>query len=546
MKNFISICLLVALASAGYSQNDYTFHLDKPFYVSGDIVWYSVKLPSSYTNRQVAFNNYVTDSQGNVQKQYFISNGSKNMIKGHFQIPYSWNSDNYLLALGAQNRSDGVESILAHIEVPIYNDINGGQMEFSQEAIDGIAIEEQIKVSLDKKVYQPREEVSINLDGESLSNVSIVVVDNKFYTDNQIGGQVKTVQSTIDQSVINWNPNPYITGQVFSESGDELRINVLGAYDMKCHDMLYSKADAAGRFKLDLDPFKGVKRFHFNPYLFDEYEDIKVKKVVNIGITAESPITIDSTVLNYIAISQMRKKIYQQYGKVENELIAEETRMNKKDLKPNRVYKISDYQNFDNVAAFFNEILSSELSFVLQEDGTYKGRMYNPKNRKNSNRKESSYFEKEPIFIIDDKITKDANKIARLPLDNIETVGLYYKKDDIKRDFGTFGGSAYAIITTSYPNFLLEENEESDIVELNGFLPTTEVPNITEETILSSEPLYRSMIYWNPDPDSINGRVSVKYHNSDDVSEYIVLVSALDDNGKVLKGYSKYKVRYSN
>ena len=351
-------------------------------------------------------------------------------------------------------------------------------------------------------------------------------------------------QSSLISSVdpANMSSTPYLTGSIRTESGEPLKINVLGLYEAKAKEMLYSKSSKTGFFELDFSDFTGKKSLHVNPYLFNEADALSVELKDNTGTLSTQGITLDSTIIKYMESSRARKKIYQQFGKIESLMDTPEPKVKSRKLNPNRRFTISDYQSFENVAAFFNEILASELSFTLDEDDTLRARMYNPKNNRNKVRSESSYFGQDPIFIIDDKITQDADKIGRLPLDNILTVDLYYKVEDIQEDFGTFGGSAYAIVTTSYPNFLLDENEEEDIVTVHGYLPAVSNYEITNDLVSQSEPIFRSTVYYNPTVNTSDGTIS--FNHGDDISDYEVIVLGQDATGQPVMGKTSYKVRY--
>ena len=537
-KIIISVIAIITLYSL-QAQESLIAHFDKPFYVSGDIVSYDIKLPSSFAGSEVAFNNYIADSQGNVLLQYFTNNKKKTSFNGYFTIPYSWVSDIYQLVIAGQDKTTGAEINIAKVDIRIYNDISADPMDFSSIPMETLDIDNKISVNSSKAAYSPREKVSLTVNAARMTDASVVVVDKKLINAKE-GLKVANVINQATPDML--NGTPYLTGRVVDSNGNPMKLNVLGVYDAKTRDMLYSKSGIDGSFQLGIDSYVGNKKLHLHPYLFGEAEALSVTIKKNTGTKASSAITIDSTVINYIQASRDRKKIYQQFGKVENQLKTIVPQMVQKELKANRSFKIGDYQSFENVAAFFNEILASELSFVLRDDGKLKARMYNPKNRKNSNRDESSYFEKDPIFIIDNKITQDADKIGRLPLDNITSVDLYYKVDDIRKDFGTFGGSAYAIVHTTYPNFLLDDEEEEDIISWNGYLPKLDQISIPIEAITADEPIFKSVLFYDAEVLSQDGQI--QFNSGDDISDYEVLVIGQNSSGQVISGSTTFKVSY--
>lgn len=551
MKYIIALLFsffLLAIANTA-AQEQIVIHRNQPYYVVGDIVHYDVKLSMGFKSKKVAINHYVTNSSGGVLKQHFTVSEQGESMSAYFYIPFTWNSDVYQIALYGLPANSAEEILIAKIDIPIYNDISGTLSTANTTLMPKSSKNgKKCDVSLSQANYSPRATVDGKVSAKDIvpESMSISVLDERLFSEEQIESTVSIIDLSMDKMTIaNLVESPYITGSIVDqETADPMRVNVLGAYDIKGNAMLYSKSDKTGRFKLVMDDYVGSKKLHFNAYLFHEYDDIKVVPTTKLGLKAGMALPMDSTIMSYIDMSRMRKKIYQQYDRTEHELLVKDVRQSLKELNPNRTYEIKDYQSFKNLALFFNELIASGLSFVETGDGRYKARMYNSDNNRNRIIRKSEYFPEDPIFIVDGKVTMDADRVGKLPLTNIISAALYYKEDRIKKEFGTFGGSAYVIVTTNLPEVLLAPDEEDDIISWNGILAPIDSDELT---MTSDTPILRSNIYWNAQiNDSAASGVSFKFSHSDDISNYKIILSGLDETGTVQMGTAEYKARYNN
>ncbi len=524
-----------------FGQDSYLFHRDRPFYVTGEVVWFSVHLPDSF-EEMTAINVYFADDLGAVKKQFFCSTeGGK--IDGYIELPYAWSSGIYQLALFAKQKESKTEELLAKVEIPVYNDIELGDVPMVN------------KITLPDNVVQPSNNSNLVTKGnvsarnmQSLrlqdlsSGVSVSVVDASLYGAH-INEVVQEVSYVRDGTPIQWENSPYLTTMISSTAGAPLRTNVIGVYDQTSDEMHYAKSGIDGQYDVVLSEYYGPRSYHVNGVLFDEYSVVHSHERDNIGMKAERVITMDSTVLNYLTLSQKRKKIYQQYGMIEYELSTQQKKAKYEAPQPNRVYETSSYQNFDDIEAFFEEMISSELSFERSKDGTLTARMYNPNNKKFTNRNQSRYFEKAPVFIIDGIVTKDAARVAAMDFSSVETIGLYYKREDIKRDFGMYSGMPYVMINTKNGDFQWSEDEPQDIVVINGYQYPADIPVIGDEEEIS-HPLFRPMLHWNPEVKNTSQTYNIR--QSDDVSEFQVIVAGRDADGELKVATAKYRSGYIN
>ena len=67
-------------------------------------------------------------------------------------------------------------------------------------------------------------------------------------------------------------------------------------------------------------------------------------------------------------------------------------------------------------------------------------------------------------------------------------------------------------------------------------------PKYTPENINSEKPDHRITLYWNPNIITVNGKASVSFFTSDDISRFRVFVEGITNSGKICLGTSEFEV----
>ena len=277
-------------------------------------------------------------------------------------------------------------------------------------------------------------------------------------------------------------------------------------------------------------------------YLYDEYADTKVEKKMSLSTADDVNFTnaYDADVQNYINSSNKRKRIYQYFNQLENDFEVEPMSIDRQDVKPNKSYKVKEYVNFENVGTFFSELLGGQLEFKRDGD-KITARTYNPTSNRSRGRKNFDYLARSPVFIIDGKMTKDAEYVYNMKLDNIDKIDLYFDWRDITKQFGTFGEFGYVVITTTLADVEIPESDREDIFSYSGLQQSVTYP-IEIKSMEKSIPVFKPSVYWNPTlqmKKAADG--NLKFNASDDVSTFLVTVVAETEDGDILTGTTSYK-----
>lgn len=520
-KNIFFILILsVAFQVIAQAQQS-AIHLNKPYYVTGEVLRYAFYPPSAMESKTYKVKVKIVASNGVIIDDYFLQHTPGQNVSGYFKVPFDVASDIYSLQFFAADAGSFEEASLGAFDVGIYNDLTASET-YPVASKDQSVKEGQLNVTVDVPDF---------IRGGTATNLKISVTDASgktvkarksiaIFDESVHGAQGSNHLMQVSDATIVENPTNsiYAKGIVKSE-GTPVQINVLGAYNGTTQTMEYAKTNKSGGYTLDVGDFKGELPFQFLPYIFEEYMTIDVVPERLSAAVSEKRMQPSAEILNYLTQSRLRKKIYQAYKTTESDLKTEPIEYKVKPLKSNTTFKIKEYQSFKNMAAFFNELLNSNLEFLSQKDTTFKARMYNPEARGLVR-----HFTGEPIFIIDDKITKDATFIGTMSLDNIETAELFYITKEIRKNFGTFGSRPFVKITTSVPDILVPADELDDIFTFKGIQPT----EMSTGKAANNAPNLRPDVFWDA-----NAGTNVNFKPTMDRSNFAIQVLAITDDGRI-------------
>ncbi|MEM9847015.1 MAG: hypothetical protein AAF847_03935, partial [Bacteroidota bacterium] len=285
-------------------------------------------------------------------------------------------------------------------------------------------------------------------------------------------------------------------------------------------------------------PFYGVRPVQFIGYQFEHMEigvDVDQRQLPPI----EQPLIYTEAVKSYLALSQQRKKIFQLYQSLENKIEPDKIDLDILNLEPSTTFIIDEYESFEFMHSFFGELLTP-LKFILQKDSTYIATMSNPTGRLSANTTLSGT----PLFIIDGKLTRDADFVARLDMDYIQKVELMFKPDNLRKKFKAIGRSGVVKITTNLRDIPMAEKDAADLFTISGLQPNAEFPVFDANTVDSKQPFFRPQLYWNPTLKSDkNGKAKLSFYQSDDISSFVVRVVVQGENGAYGYAEQMYVVR---
>lgn len=514
-------------------------HLDKSFYVTGEVIWYKLYLGKEFNEKEVTISCLISNQKGKVVGNMFYQNKGQMHINGYYKVPFDADSGMYTLQFSGVDRNTDQSTVLSEVIIPIYNDLKGmapptapdsNSMEVViEETASPLTSNVQVVINLPKNNFQQRESVAgsisvTNAAGQPIAgNLSIAVIDKEL-----VDGGI--VQSTNITGSGDYKKDLYLRGTVSNLEGGSAENSVIGGFSGSDAKIYYAKVKEGGKFRMKLPVFGGDKLIQF---LGDP------KTVENIGVdleqnivanTAELP--INNTVANYVALSKQRKKIFQHYAALESNLEITPTKAKSVRQKANQSWNINEYEYFEYMYIFFKENLSP-LRFEFNADSTYSAKMYNP-----ANQTSDKFFGGDPLFIIDNIATRDGNYVARMGMEDIAKVELFYRLKDLNKNYKIFGSNGVAKITTHEQLNKLPVKESKNNFMIQGVQEAADFPLFNPSDIKDRrQPFFRPQVYWNPNTATDkNGNASFNYFQTDDRSTFQIQVVFQGENGEM--GYA--------
>ena len=552
VKNLLSFLLILSFsftASANVATDKCVVHLDKSFYVTGEIVWYQLYLSQAFKAKPVAIRATIIDANGVVQHSSFLQSEGTTAVNGYYKIPFNLKSGNYLLQFSGINKASKLPVLFVETQLPIYNDLEGIAQTVSNNSNSGLGQptnqannELDISIQLPKNTFRAREKVAPtivvkNKAGNTVAaNLSVSVVDWDLVGDDLMNAENLRSGEAVDGNTIGIiSDKLYLKGIAKEDTGNPHAEKVLGAYSRTEDKVLYTRTNDNGEFYLAIPEFYGDRGFQILGQQSD-YEQIRIAEENQIAINRLQPLPTNDKIANYLVLSRQRKKIFQRYSSVESNFVTEKYSTSRKTIKADASFIIKEYEDFEFMSIFFKENLTP-LRFELQ-DSTYIAKMYNPKNQSAYDK----FFRGKPFIIVDDIVTRNGDFLARMRMTDVEKVELFYDLKKLNKQYKLFGSNGVTKITTYDKIESLPVFEANNVITVNGVQKSATFPTFDPAQINNNrfQPFFRPQVYWNADlTTKKDGQATFDYFQTDDRSTFQIRVVAQSEDGSV--GYKTFK-----
>lgn len=550
----ILVLLLLLAVSIQAQNNQFTLHLDKPFYVTGEKIWYKLYAPVDL-EKSLAIKGILMGPNGNVKERFFLrSNSEQPHLDGVFSIPFSYRSGMHRLAFYA-SAAPGEPSVeLVKIDLPIYNDFEikglaeraqnnkvSADVSSSAQDLEGL----QISIALNKKAIAPRGAVNASIRVRDAAgnpvnaSLSVVARDAELTAQPLPNAATHAVGPVLTaQQLQQFSDEIFIKGQLTDTFNNQVQANVLGAYASLQKRIFYGKTNSEGRFTFTLPDFYGEQTLQFIGYP-KETEEIKVR-ILEDGERPEGKLPINDAILKYLESTQQKKKMAEYFDYLSENIEVSEINNEFDNLEADFTYLAGDYIKFETIGDFFSELLTP-LKFRMV-DGKYEARMENPRSRDAS----FSDLPGKPLFIIDGKITRNADFIGRSSWSNVRSVDIFYVSEKLRKQFNILAQGGVARIETKIPQFSMPPNEQEDVFTIQGLTPGGSFvpfqPGSSNAELRL--PNFLMPTFWAPNVQTDNnGTAAVSFVQGDDASTFVLEVIAKDQNGKMGKASVQYTVQ---
>lgn len=547
MKYLFSILfsiILLAFTDAQEENLSCVVHIDKPIYVTGEVVWCKVYLPAFLHDQPFTVLASVHNAAGNSVEQFFIRTEGKSAFDAYYKIPFDLDAGIYRINLSVHSQEVNDKIDLVNFAIPIYNDLKAVSegitlSEAVTSANDGSS-QLQISAQIDSEISL-RDAVIANLkvtdqSGQPVSgDVSISVIDRELMTDMPYAQTLFRGDPLDRFNLQNLENSVFLKGTVYREkTGEPVALNVLGGYSGTDNRIYYTKSFEDGRFLMKIPDYTGSKPIQFLGYHREEsYIRVELDQLKLDPISDKLKYT--NGVLEYMNWSRLRKKIFQYYDTQELTLDPQAVVHPVQELDPDATYIMDEYESFETVSGFFNELMSA-LSFSLDDDSLYQASMYNPSGRAAKN----TYLNGPPLFIFDDKATRNADFAARMSPSPIETVELFLQPKKLLSQFKALGISGVVRIKTRLKDIEVPQADREDVFAISGLQAAADFPQ--RGAVDMTHPVFAPVLHWagNGQTDA-NGSAVINFSQSDDVSRFELKVVAVDATGRVGEGKTDFQ-----
>ena len=525
------------------SLNSCVLHLDKPFYVNGEIVWYKLYLPQELRQAGAIIKVQLCDAEGSVLKDHCLQLTQEAYTFGYLQIPYDWASAVYHLIISTHRQGTHQYVQLADIPLPIYHD-SDIPLSSSKHTVDSLspsisAIDRQqalrIFIEMEKTAYQAGETVTVKLrltdaQGDPLqAHASVAVRDQGILGDEVMPNVFEGIKLN---AAFPLDTLMHIQATFIDTLNRLLASGTMVAYLPYHQQVIAVQYSPPETYSLPLPKLYGSQALQF----VDTYHPHAVLKLKAFAPTlSHPPLNYSPAVIRYLHDSRQRKKMYQLFRSIESELKADFPRVVADSFAYDRKYYMKDYESFPDLPTFLQEILTPLKARRTRKDGiVYK--------MLNTTWKHKSLYPEQPIFIVNQYIITDKHIINDLTYKEIEYIEMFNDYKGLIAQFGAMGSNGVVKIQTTQDLTFLEEKGLANTFNIHTLQLPAKFP--LRENQPRHLPNVRPQLYWNPSIHTeANGRATFSFRHSDDLGSFQIEVVAQDEQGHIGRAVVVYEGR---
>ena len=525
-------------------------HVDKPFYVTGEVIWFKTYLPETLQYRRSLARVDLVDHKREVLHSYYTKINKQKNASGYYLIPYNLRPDIYYLTVTVFDEDGNFPYTLAHHPIAIYNDLmklDTTALNFVESGVNPVGKENanqntSVEILTDQSIYRPRQEIKLTIkvtdkQGRPVqADLSVSVAD-----DNLVNYHPKNLDnfskgSTIERSFLVDNEVAFRGTVKTISDNSAYESDYLGALIREEGLLRIFESYDDGTFEIDLPYFEGPRQMQLLGY-FEPNIHMDLDKTIQFPENlASMELVYTREILNYLELSRERKKINQLFDQLAFQslpyLQPPENR-----LSPDRMLDLSLYEPFESMQEFFKQVVTP-LKIKKKKDGSYDIKMVNPDDK--------PFYNGVPRFIIDGYFIDDPETAVTLEMKSISRIELFYFARNLMRQFDQFGNSGIVAIYTKEGDFFDANSKRPNTFKIHGGVPVADFPAISNAATDSEQnrPVFRPVIYWNPSVSTNqNGEAEVSFFHSDDKGTFRIEVLGDVGNGEIVTKKKKYEIK---
>lgn len=480
-------------------------HTDKPYYFSGEYIFYT------FCNQNLIDDTVSTRAElhsNDLLVEYYYLQVKDGCSEGYFKLPFELKSDIYQIVLLGIQKSDFTITEIGKIKIPIYNDedLLADNQLLIQPSIRNVLSTQS--TDLLTKV-ETRDSIDLKIDipesyQDKINRISIAVRDRNIYGDRKTTFQENVY---LDEKLINGIP---VFGSREVINPGSIRNPLLFAFNPDNMHYDGTRVQADENFNLVIKPFYEKQPISFLDYVDNDIR-IKERNPFKLRPTGKK-IAPDSLVIKHSKLYQEEKQINRLFKKIGLQIRNDSSIVSTKLVRPNSYIDVQDYTIRGTSVDLFKEI-ATNLKFRSAGGGDYRARMIYEYNGI------TKFYSRTPLFIVNNRTTRDGAFIAKIPLQEIGFYSIYSDYEFLEKlSPMAHGGIVYLDMLDR--NYVLPDIHALPSLNLQGLQSPLSYPillNLTE-----GSPAVGNLLYWNPKVLPVENQIQIQFTTGDLVSEYVI------------------------
>jgi hypothetical protein len=441
---------------------------------------------------------------------------------GHLSLPHTLTSGIYQLEILVYEKATTSEIAIAHISIPVYNPADLSRLKENQVHLVStpntvLAWDEAVIAEWNPGIINTRKKVKCELDidpldKESIDFFSIAIRDKEIYREDRTS--VFTYQSNPLNSTLKRIP---VSGIEKINDTDGLFNPLL--FGIQPEKLIFDGAqiDANSReFVLKLTPFNEKTPIVIADYKYDDFSVEIVEKRPEFNNS--NVLAVDSFILNHLMQFQEENKFNHWFQTLGQTIHPVQLDHDEIAAKPDMVVDVNDFDIQGRVVTLFKEILTP-LKFRQTKGGKYRAQVMYIRNEI------KKFYSRDPLFIVNNRVTRDGDFIAQMPLQEIKLMRIFSNFDSIYSNFGAVALGGIILIEMKDPNYILPGEISLPSFTIQGLQAPIQYPIF--QTLKPDIPQVSALLYWNPELQlNTEGKIEIEFFTNDIASEYLLEIVA--------------------
>lgn len=524
MNKILAAIIYFMLVSGHTRGQDFMVHLDKPFYVAGDVLWYKIyDLKPPKDKPVLLYLDLVNNKQSRIVSQVVTMDSSG--AWGSFYLPIDLVEGVYLLQYyrvwdALSGETTRIKSGSQYIMV--FNDLAEGDED------NRLVVQDQVKPMGQPLTAKLKTRSSIQLPlsladhdaGPGTSQVYSISVMQSIYPEplTPAVGAVP-VQDAIDEKIFRPRTSLVLEGKVVDPKKNTPLTEKFLSFYLPRMGLLKRFRSRNGQFKIEIPNYYGTAQYQvlsLNPNRSYPLLVVPSEPVLLSKASFPEPVPHSPAIREYLRQNNKRRLINDIFH-IQSTVVAT-AKDSVKLLVPDRQYLMKDFQQLNTVNDFIREVLLDHRLTSLIND---------KKSLRMRNKETNELYHWPAWYMMNGFFAGHENEVLQMDLSKVKSIELFQRNQTITDQLDSLMVYTGLFALKTAPMREMDEKFGVLKFQLNGIAelnPWTFDPINEPRT-----PDLRSLLYWNPalhsDP---SGNIMVDFYTSDLKGVFEIKLKGLD------------------